>query len=105
MKAPFCRQEFSHSLGRIRPSNYRRRSAISGHLGETLRYTSSPNFRSAIMIRLNSSICALTVFLLASSPSIRSAELAKYDAGSFAGPYSESARVGDLLFLAGQMAR
>ena len=56
------------------------------------------------MIRLSSSICAaLAVFLLASSPSIQSAEIAKYDDGSFAGPYSESARVGDLLFLAGQI--
>jgi 2-iminobutanoate/2-iminopropanoate deaminase len=56
------------------------------------------------MIRLSSSICAaLAVFLLASSPGIQSAEIAKYDDGSFAGPYSESARVGDLLFLAGQI--
>jgi len=56
------------------------------------------------MIQLSSSICvALAVFLLASSPSIQSAEIAKYDDGSFAGPYSESARVGDLLFLAGQI--
>ena len=56
------------------------------------------------MIRRSSSICAaLAVFLLASSPSIQSAEIAKYDDGSFAGPYSESARVGDLLFLAGQI--
>ena len=56
------------------------------------------------MIRLSSSICAaLAVFLLARSPSIQSAEIAKYDDGSFAGPYSESARVGDLLFLAGQI--
>ena len=56
------------------------------------------------MIQLSSSICvALAVFLLASSPSIQSAEIAKYDDGSFAGPYSESARVGGLLFLAGQI--
>ena len=32
-----------------------------------------------------------------------SAEIAKYDEGPFTGPYSESARVGDLLFLAGQV--
>jgi reactive intermediate/imine deaminase len=55
------------------------------------------------MIRLSLSICALTVFLLASSPSVQSAEIAKHDDGSFAGPYSESARVDDLLFLAGQI--
>ena len=56
------------------------------------------------MIRLRSSSCAaLAVFLLSSSPNIRAEEIAKYDDGSFAGPYSESARVGDLLFLAGQI--
>jgi len=58
------------------------------------------------MIRLNSSICiALSVGLFAGSPAIQAAEIAKYDDGPFAGkgrPYSESARVGDLLFLAGQ---
>jgi enamine deaminase RidA (YjgF/YER057c/UK114 family) len=58
------------------------------------------------MIRLNSSICvALSVCLFAGSPCIQAAEIAKYDDGPFAGkgrPYSESARVGDLLFLAGQ---
>ena len=31
------------------------------------------------------------------------AEIAKYDEGPFSGPYSESSRVGDLLFLAGQV--
>ena len=58
------------------------------------------------MVRLSSSICAaLAVFLLASSPSIRAAEIARYDDGPLAGkgPFSESARVGDLLFLAGQI--
>ena len=58
------------------------------------------------MIRLNSSICiALSVGLFAGSPAIQAAEIAKYDDGPFAGkgrPYSESARVGNLLFLTGQ---
>ena len=58
------------------------------------------------MIRLTPSFCAiLSVFLFTSTPSIQAAEIAKYDEGPFAGmgyPYSESARVGDLLFLAGQ---
>ena len=58
------------------------------------------------MIRLSSSICAtLSPFLLAGSPRIRAAEIARYDDGPLAGkgPFSESARVGDLLFLAGQI--
>src|SRR4030095_5760767 len=58
------------------------------------------------MIRLSSSICAvLSVFLFAGSPGTQAAEIARYNDGPFAGmgyPYSESARVGDLLFLAGQ---
>ena len=58
------------------------------------------------MVRLSSSMCAaLSVFLFAGSPSIQAAEIARYDDGPFAGkgyPYSESAKVGDLLFLAGQ---
>ena len=58
------------------------------------------------MIRLNSSICvALSVCLFAGSPGVQAAEIAKYDDGPFAGngrPYSESARVGELLFLTGQ---
>ena len=58
------------------------------------------------MIRLNSSICvALSVCFFAGSPGIQAAEIAKYDDGPFTGkgrPYSESARVGDLLFLTGQ---
>lgn len=58
------------------------------------------------MIRLTPSFCAvLSVFLLACSPRIQGQELAKYDEGPFAGmgyPYSESARVGNLLFLSGQ---
>lgn len=58
------------------------------------------------MARLTPSICvALTVFLVACSPRIQTTEIAKFDDGPFAGmgyPYSESARVGDLLFLAGQ---
>jgi 2-iminobutanoate/2-iminopropanoate deaminase len=58
------------------------------------------------MISVSSSICtALSAFLLASSPSIRAAEIARYDDGPLAGkgPFSESAKVGDLLFLAGQI--
>jgi len=48
----------------------------------------------------------LAILLLASFPGIRAEEMAKYDDGPFAGmgyPYSESARVGSLLFLAGQI--
>jgi len=58
------------------------------------------------MIRLSSSICAaLSALLLAGSPSIRAAEIARYDDGPLAGkgPFSESARIGDLLFLAGHI--
>jgi reactive intermediate/imine deaminase len=58
------------------------------------------------MIRVNSSICvALSICLFAGSFGIQAAEVARYDDGPFAGkgrPYSESARVGDLLFLTGQ---
>ena len=59
------------------------------------------------MIRISSSIfwAALAVFL-ADSTSIQAAEIARYDDGPLAGkgsPISESARVGDLLFLAGQI--
>jgi 2-iminobutanoate/2-iminopropanoate deaminase len=58
------------------------------------------------MAHLIPSTCAaLAVFLIASSPAIHAAEIAKFDDGPFAGmgyPYSESARAGDLLFLAGQ---
>ena len=59
------------------------------------------------MIRMSSSIfwAALAVFL-ADSTSIQAAEIARYDDGPLAGkgsPISESARVGDLLFLAGQI--
>jgi 2-iminobutanoate/2-iminopropanoate deaminase len=58
------------------------------------------------MIRLSSSNCAaLSAFLFAGSPSIQAAEIARYDDGPLAGkgPFSESARVGDLLYLAGQI--
>ena len=59
------------------------------------------------MIRMTLSICSvLAVFLVASSPSTQAAEIARFDDGPFAGmdyPFSESARVGDLLFLAGQI--
>jgi 2-iminobutanoate/2-iminopropanoate deaminase len=58
------------------------------------------------MTRLSSSIwAALTVCLLANPVGINAAEIAKFDDGPFAGmgyPYSESARAGNLLFLAGQ---
>jgi reactive intermediate/imine deaminase len=59
------------------------------------------------MIRPSSSICvALSVFVFAVSTCIQAAEIARYDDGPRAGiggPISESARVGDLLFLAGQI--
>ena len=51
-------------------------------------------------------VATLTVLLAACSPSGRTAEIAKYDDGPLAGmgfPFSESARAGDLLFLAGQI--
>ena len=59
------------------------------------------------MIRMSSSIswAALAVFL-AASPGIQAAEIARYDDGPLASkgsPISESARVGNLLFLAGQI--
>ena len=58
------------------------------------------------MIRVSSSIYAsLWALLLAGSPGIKAAEIVRYDDGPLAGtgPFSESARVGDLLFLAGQI--
>lgn len=59
------------------------------------------------MIRLTLSVCiVLTVFLFTNSTNTDAAEVARYDDGPFAGmgyPYSESARVGNLLFLAGQI--
>lgn len=59
------------------------------------------------MIRMSPSICTiLSVFLFSNAPTIRAAEIARFDDGPFAGmgyPYSESARIGDLLFLAGQI--
>ncbi len=59
------------------------------------------------MTRLIPSIhTVLAVFLFASSPGIRAAEIARFDDGPFAGmdyPFSESARAGNLLFLAGQV--
>jgi reactive intermediate/imine deaminase len=59
------------------------------------------------MTRLNASICTvLTIFLLTISSGILAAEIAKFDEGPYAGmgyPFSESARVGNLLFLAGQV--
>jgi reactive intermediate/imine deaminase len=59
------------------------------------------------MIRVSPTFSVLLVAsLFASSPHVEAAEIAKYDEGPFAGmgyPYSESARVGDLLFLAGQV--
>lgn len=59
------------------------------------------------MIRVNSSICvAVSVLIFFGSFSIQAADIAKYDDGPLAGkgpPISESARVGNLLFLAGQI--
>ncbi len=59
------------------------------------------------MTRLIPSSCTvLAACLLASSPGIQAAEIARFDDGPFAGkgyPFSESARAGDLLFLAGQV--
>ena len=46
---------------------------------------------------------ALAALLCVTPLSVVSAEIAKYDEGPFTGPYSESSRVGDLLFLAGQV--
>ena len=49
---------------------------------------------------------ALVFLLFTSFTSVHAAEIAKYDDGPLAGmdyPYSESARVGNLLFLAGQI--
>ena len=45
----------------------------------------------------------LAALLWTGSIDIEAAEVAKYDEGPFSGPYSESARVGDVLFLAGQV--
>ena len=48
----------------------------------------------------------LAVLVFTHSTEIHSAEIAKYDEGAFAGKgfaFSESARVGDVLFLAGQI--
>ena len=45
----------------------------------------------------------LAALLCEISMSAKAADIAKYDDGPFSGPYSESARVGDLLFLAGQV--
>lgn len=59
------------------------------------------------MTRLIATICTvLATLLLASSPGIQAAEIARFDEGPLAGmgyPFSESARAGDLLFLAGQV--
>ena len=59
------------------------------------------------MIRLIPSACTvLAVILIASSPDIQGAEIARFNDGPFADmgyPFSESARAGDLLFLAGQI--
>lgn len=59
------------------------------------------------MMRLIPSACTvLAVLLIASSPGIEAAEIARFNDGPFADmgyPFSESARAGDLLFLAGQI--
>jgi len=58
------------------------------------------------MTRLTPCLCTvLAIVLAACSPGGPAMQIAKYDDGPFAGmgfPYSESARVGNLLFLAGQ---
>ena len=59
------------------------------------------------MPRLNTTIrIALTIVLISISSGLLAAEIAKFDEGPYAGmgyPFSESARVGNLLFLAGQV--
>ena len=50
--------------------------------------------------RISAVVAAL---LWTGSIDVEAAEVAKYDEGPLSGPYSESARVGDLLFLAGQV--
>jgi 2-iminobutanoate/2-iminopropanoate deaminase len=61
-------------------------------------------YRSFTMVSVSPTISTvLVVFLCVSSPNVEAAEVAKYDDGPFSGPYSESARVSDLLFLAGQV--
>lgn len=59
------------------------------------------------MNRINPSICSILILILYGiAPGIQAAEIAKFDDGPFAGmgyPFSESARAGDLLFLAGQI--
>jgi len=48
----------------------------------------------------------LAIFLFGAAAGIRAAEIARFDEGPFAGmgyPFSESARAGGLLFLAGQV--
>ena len=59
------------------------------------------------MSRLTPSFCAiLAIVLVACAPGRNETQIAKFDDGPFAGmdfPYSESARVGNLLFLAGQI--
>lgn len=59
------------------------------------------------MTRLTPSICAaLAIALVACSPSSQETQIARFDEGPFEGmgfPYSESARAGNLLFLAGQI--
>ena len=59
------------------------------------------------MNRLTIPTCiVLAVFLFTNATGASAAEIARYDDGPFAGmgyPYSESARVGNLLFLAGQI--
>ena len=99
-KAPFKLKDVWVIRGRLQLAHRERELALV-NLGIV-----PAKFRSCIMIRLNSSICvALSVCFFAGSPGIHAAEIAKYDDGPFAGkgrPYSESARVGDLLFLTGQ---
>ncbi|MDH4072559.1 MAG: RidA family protein [Gammaproteobacteria bacterium] len=59
------------------------------------------------MSRSSSSVCTvLAVLFFLGSPGSHGAEITRFDDGPLAGmgyPFSESARVGDLLFLAGQV--
>jgi reactive intermediate/imine deaminase len=70
-------------------------------------FVACPSCWSFTMTRLLPSVCTvLSILLFASASDIHAAEIARFDEGPYAGmgyPFSESARVGDLLFLAGQI--
>jgi 2-iminobutanoate/2-iminopropanoate deaminase len=71
----------------------------------TTRFSSADLSRwSFTMVRISLGIYGVLAALLCGGAlSVEGAEIAKYDEGPFTGPYSESSRVGDLLFLAGQV--